>query len=116
MKALIIDDEVEICFLLSSILRANKWTTCFANSLEEGMELLIAENPQWIFLDNNLPDGKGATFIPLIRQYDPHITIVMITAFDTLDDREDAIRKGAHYYLPKPFSRENILSILERRA
>ena len=115
MKALIIDDEVEICFLLSSILRANKLKTSFANSLREGMDMLIAENPQWIFLDNNLPDGKGANFIPLIRKYDPEIIIVMITAFDSADDREYAISNGAHYYLSKPFNRENILSILERR-
>lgn len=113
MTALIIDDEVEICFLLSGILRQKKLNTNFANTLREGMDMLIRENPQLVFLDNNLPDGKGSSFIPLIRKFDPNIIIVMITAYDTVYDKESAFSGGAHYYLSKPFNRESIFSIIE---
>lgn len=113
MTALIIDDEIEICFLLSSILRQKKLNTNFANTLREGMDILIRENPQLVFIDNNLPDGKGSNFIPLIKEYDPKITIVMITAYDTVPDKESAFRNGANYYLSKPFNRESIFSIVE---
>ncbi|MCC7030691.1 MAG: response regulator [Chitinophagaceae bacterium] len=113
MTALIIDDEIEICFLLSSILRQKKLNTNFANSIKEGMDMIVSENPQWVFLDNNLPDGKGTQFISLIKTFNPGIMVVMVTAYDTLEDKEAAFRNGANYYLSKPFNRESIFAIIE---
>ncbi len=113
MTALIIDDEIDICFLLSGILRQKKLNTNFANTLSEGMAFLSQEKPRLVFLDNNLPDGKGTNFISFIKEADPSIIVIMITAYDTLEDKEAAFKNGANFYLSKPFTRESIFSIVD---
>ena len=62
-KALIVDDEIDICYLLSGILRQKKLRTSYVNNLADAQSVLKKEIPSIVFLDNNLPDGKGIDFI-----------------------------------------------------
>ena len=70
-RALIIDDEIDICYLLSGILRAKKLQVSYVNSLTEATLALQTQNPEIIFLDNHLPDGLGVDFIRHIKETHP---------------------------------------------
>ena len=59
MKALIIDDEVDICYLLGGLLLNKNMHTDYANTIAEARLALEKNYPEIIFLDNHLPDGKG---------------------------------------------------------
>lgn len=113
-KALIVDDEMDICYLLSGILRQKKLRTSYVNNLADAQSVLKEETPYIIFLDNNLPDGKGVDFIGTIKKLYPATKVVMITAFDTYSDRSKAYEEGVDFFIGKPFTRDIIDKTLER--
>lgn len=113
VKVLIIDDEADICFLLSTLLRQKKIDSHYVNSLAEAREALAGSGAEIIFLDNHLPDGMGMNFIEYIKSTLPGAKIVMITAYDTVDDRNKALSKGADSFIGKPFSRETIYRTID---
>ncbi|MFT3682086.1 MAG: response regulator [Ferruginibacter sp.] len=112
-KAFIIDDEMDICFLLSSLLRQKKITAEFAGTIKEAKTVLESKEPELIFLDNHLPDGLGVNFISKIKELHPSTKVVMITADDTPADRDKAMAAGADYFLGKPFSKDVINRIVD---
>ena len=113
-KALIVDDEIDICYLLSGILKQKKLRTSYVNNLADAQNKLKEEAPSIIFLDNNLPDGKGVDFIGTIKKLYPSTKVVMITAFDTYSDRSKAYEEGVDFFIGKPFTRDVIDKTLER--
>jgi two-component system, OmpR family, response regulator len=113
-KTLIIDDETDICYLLSSILRQKNYSTVFAGSLAEAEKHLEGETGySVIFLDNHLPDGFGVNYITTLKEKCPNSIIVMITAHDTIADRNKAQEKGVDFFIGKPFSKETIFKTIE---
>ena len=113
MKTLIIDDEIDICYLLSGILKQKGCLTTYVNNLSDAVVALKNTTPAIVFLDNHLPDGRGADFAADIKRNYPSTKIVMITAYDTIEDRQHAINKGVDLFIPKPFSKEAIINALE---
>ena len=114
LKALIIDDETDICYLLSTLLKQRNLETAYVNTLSDAAIALKKDTPELIFLDNHLPDGMGMNFIEYIKQHYPAAKIVMITAHDTPQDRQQAITEGVDGFIAKPFTREVIYKALDR--
>lgn len=114
LTALIIDDEYDICFLLSRILRNNSLDVQFVNSITEGKSHLDKLSPNVLFLDNHLPDGYGIDFIKYVKQEHPATKIVMVTAHDTTEDRKRALQEGADVFISKPFSAAEIKTALQQ--
>lgn len=117
LKALIIDDEPDICYLLSSILRQRNLQTVFTGSIAKAEELIEKENSYAvIFLDNHLPDGFGVDYIASLKKKCPSSLLVMITAYDTPADRARAQEEGADFFIGKPFSKEIVFKTIEGLA
>ena len=114
LKVLIIDDETDICYLLSTLLKQKNLETDYVNNLSDAALALKKETPEIIFLDNHLPDGLGLNFIEYIRSHYPAVKIVVITAHDTADARKHAMKEGAHSFIGKPFTRETIYKTVEQ--
>ncbi len=114
-KALIVDDETDICYLLGNILKQRNIHTVFAGSLAEAGKLLES-SPDFslIFLDNHLPDGYGVSQIKEFKHKNPGAQLVMISAHDTKTDKKKAVDNGADLFIGKPFSREIILKTIEK--
>jgi DNA-binding response OmpR family regulator len=113
LEALIIEDEVDICFLLTGILRKKNFKTAFVNTIREAENKLQSQNPDILFLDNNLPDGLGVDFIHRIKNTHPLSKIIMITANDTTADKYNALNAGADFFIGKPFTRDTINKTLD---
>ena len=114
LKVLIIDDETDICYLLSTLLKQKNLDTEYVNTLSDATIALRKEVPEIIFLDNHLPDGLGMNYIEYIKNNYPNSKIVMITAHDTAADRSKAISHGADFFISKPFTRELIYKTVEQ--
>jgi DNA-binding response OmpR family regulator len=112
LKALIVDDEVDICYLLSSILKQQQLKTSYVHTLAAAKTALHADAPAILFLDNHLPDGRGLDFIAEIKKNWPATKVIMITAHDSPNERRQAREEGADLFISKPFSREVILDAL----
>lgn len=115
-NAFIIDDEKDICYLLSNMLRQKAINTESASTLREAVIALEGKDPEIIFLDNHLPDGLGVNFIKRLKHDHPLSKIIMVTAHDTASDRSIAMNEGADYFMGKPFSREAINAALDSFA
>ncbi len=113
-KTLIIDDEIDICYLLSGILKQKQFATTYVNTLSDATVFLQKESPEIIFLDNHLTDGLGVDFISHIKETHPASKIVMITAYDTPIDRLAALSKGVDFFIGKPFTKEIIYNTVEK--
>jgi DNA-binding response OmpR family regulator len=113
LKALIVDDEIDICYLLDGILKKKSLRSTYANTLSDAEIILKKEHPSVIFLDNHLPDGLGIEFIEYVKKNYPATKIAILTAIDSSSDRTLAYEKGADYFIPKPFSREIIYNVVD---
>jgi DNA-binding response OmpR family regulator len=112
-NAFIIDDEQDICFLLSKVLNLKDFETVCASTLKEAQSSMMGRDPEIIFLDNHLPDGLGLNYIKQLKREHPSSKIVMVTAHDTNADRENAFREGADYFIGKPFSRDTVNKVVD---
>lgn len=112
IEALIVEDELDICFLLSGILRKQSVRAGYATCLFDAQKALKKRHPDVLFIDNHLPDGYGVDFIPVVKREYPHTKIVMMTAHDTGADEDRALRMGADYFIGKPFTQATIINTL----
>jgi two-component system, OmpR family, response regulator len=113
MKALIIDDEIDICYLLSGLLIKKKIQVDYVNSIADAVLALEKQKPEIIFLDNRLPDGKGVDFAGYIKNTYPAVKVAMITAYDSPTDRSIALSRGIDYFVGKPFTSDKIYETVD---
>ena len=110
-RALIVDDETDICYLLSHILKQKDIQTDVAGSVAEADKMLQSSNIfYYVFLDNHLPDGLGINQIKRWKQKYPAVHFIMISAHDSYEEKRKAKSDGADTFISKPFSREVILN------
>lgn len=105
LDVLIVDDEIDICFLLGNVLnkRLNITISC-ANTITSATSEMILHQPSIVFLDNHLPDGSGMSFLKHLKEFYPDTKVVMITAYDTSKNRNMAMDIGADAFIAKPFT------------
>lgn len=110
---LIIDDEYEICILLSSFLKSKGYNAVYANSILEGKQLLEKHQPFITFLDINLPDGLGFELVPKIKSA-PSAKVIIISAREGVDEMSMSEKLKVDDYITKPFTRIEILNSIEK--
>lgn len=110
---LIIDDEKDICFLLGKVLTAKNYAVTIANNLCDGLAKLNEMKPGVLFLDIRLPDGSGLEAVSEIRKQNPQMKIIMMSAFDGVNERKQAIELGADLFIGKPLNSHLINNTLQ---
>lgn len=109
---LIIDDEEELCMLMELVLHREHFLAKSIHVLGNALHIIEELKPDFIFLDNHLPDGKGVDHIKKMLETYPPAKIVMMTAHNEKQLTEKALNEGASYFLHKPFNRNNIENII----
>jgi len=99
---LIIDDEKDLCRVLTIALRKEKFVVDCAFNLADAKNKLL-EQPSFILLDNNLPDGSGLDYLKENPNAFQKSCVIMITADANPQTKNDALREGIHVVLQKPF-------------
>lgn len=112
-KILIVDDEMDICYFLSRNLEKRNLATNIVHTLADAEKKLREEKPSILLLDNHLPDGFGINFIAKVKDLYPELSVVMITAHDSIHDRSKAYSNGADFFLPKPFTIAEVNKIID---
>jgi two-component system OmpR family response regulator len=113
-EILIVDDEMDICYLLKGILKQKNFDSTFANTLSDAQKALDEEPPSLLILDNRLPDGMGIDFIPYVKEKYPTVKILMVSAFDSSIDKSQAYDNGADFFIGKPLNREVINKAIDK--
>src|ERR1700719_2995601 len=106
---LVVDDESEIRERLALLLNTEGYTTSSADSGEAGLALLEEKPFDLLLLDVSLPDRNGLDLLREIRRRDPHLSVVLITAYGSIDMARAAFKSGAQDYITKPWSNDELL-------
>jgi two-component system, sensor histidine kinase and response regulator len=124
LKVLVVDDEPGIRSGVTRILSRHIVSypfmdedcnfTCFeAASGEEGIEIIDAEMPDILLLDNKLPGIKGTQVLEYIRQKNYNIMVAMITSYASLEIALKATSDGAYDFIPKPFTPQELKASID---
>ncbi len=81
-KVLIIDDEEDLGVILTKYFTKKKYLVYVSYTIEEGMKILETEQPDYVFLDNNLPDGSGWIKANYILSKYPNTQLNLISAYN----------------------------------
>jgi len=110
---LIIDDEPNLRRSLALILQRAGHTVTTAADAREALQNMQAGAFDLAFLDLKLPDRSGMSLLPELRQLQPDMPILILTAHATLETAIAAVRQGARDYLIKPIDPSRILARVE---
>jgi len=114
-RILAVDDEPNMLRLLKTILTSKtEHEVVTTNNPMEAAKLLKEEHFDLLITDLKMPVLDGMDLIETVKQIDPDLPIIMITAYGTIETAEEAIQKGAYDYITKPFRQEAILITLKR--
>jgi DNA-binding NtrC family response regulator len=107
---LIIDDEAEIRESLRTLLELEGYEVETAVSGEEGI-VRLGERPfDLVLLDLALPGRNGLDLLTDIRQHDAELSVIMITAYGTVENAVRAMQSGAANFIQKPWDNEKLLA------
>ena len=112
---LIIDDDATFAGVLVRALARRGITAFHAASIDAAKPHLAAQ-PERILLDLNLGGDSGLQFLPEIVGLCPNAAVVLLTGYASIATAVEAIKLGAHHYLAKPASVDEILAAFEHKV
>jgi DNA-binding NtrC family response regulator len=109
---LLVDDERNILKAVSMTLKSNGYDVDTARSSEEGMEKFNLHAYDLVITDLKLPGMSGIDLLDYIKTREPNIPVIMITAFGTIENAINAMKRGAFNYLTKPVNPDELLTVI----
>jgi two-component system response regulator AtoC len=103
-RILVVDDEDLIRWSLRQKLGGWGYQTLEAGTGGEAIELVERESPDLVLLDIRLPDTNGLLVLKTIKERDPQLVVIMMTAYGVLEDAVTALRHGAYDFVAKPLN------------
>ncbi len=113
-EILLIDDEPQLRFTVRRFLESRGYSIREAESCRSGIEACRESGPDAILLDYNLPDGDALSILPTLKEIQPEIPVLILTAHATVDLAVRAMKLGAENFLTKPLELPTLHIILER--
>ena len=112
VRVLVVDDEEPLADLVAMALRHEGWTPTVAYSVDEALRRQKEFEFDLAVLDIMLPDGDGLGLMKKLRESDPLLPVLFLTAKDAVDDRVHGLTLGGDDYVTKPFSLEELVARL----
>src|ERR1700719_835276 len=109
-SVLIIDDEAEIRESLETLLELEGYAVQSAATGEEGLARIGERSFDLVLLDLALPDRNGMDLLAEIHLQDPGLSIIMVTAYGTVENAVKAMQAGAANFVQKPWDNEKLLA------
>jgi len=113
-RVLIVDDEKLIRWALKAHLQENGYSVGEAEDGRAAFALLGQEDWDLLLLDLRLPDTTGLDLLRRVHQESPEVSVVMMTAYGTVEGAVQAMKSGAFDYLTKPVNLDELLVVAER--
>lgn len=105
-RLLIVDDEIEICEFLKSFFEDRDFKVMTAPDGTKALEQVALFHPEVVLLDIQMPGLDGLQTLKKIKETYPKVKVIMVTAVETQEKIEEAMRLGADNYITKPLSLE----------
>ena len=114
-RILVVDDDPDIRRILADRLAAKGHDILEAGDGLRALEIIAREQPDLLLLDLDLPEADGFTVLERLRQEATAPTVVVITAFASIEKAVEAMRRGAYDFIAKPFNPGHI-EVVVRKA
>lgn len=113
-RILVIDDEENMLELYSRILGKEGYKVTTALTAEEALDLFRSKVFDLIIADLALPGMNGVELLKKVKEEDPDIPYILITAYGTVESAVEAMKLGAFDYIPKPFQTEELKIVIKK--
>ena len=110
---LVVDDEPLIRWSLVERLRTDGHDVTEAPTGKEALERVTA-GVDLVLLDYKLPDLDGVTVLRRIKEHDPDVIVILLTAYATVDTAVEAMKIGAYHFANKPFNLDDVATTVDR--
>jgi DNA-binding NtrC family response regulator len=113
-RILVIDDESSIRDALRLVITELGHQVDVAKNGAEAKQFIGGAPYDLVFTDLRLPDASGIDLLALIKSNTPNTEVIVMTAHGSLDITIEAIKRGAFYYIEKPFTPHQVTALIER--
>jgi two-component system, NtrC family, response regulator AtoC len=111
---LIVDDERTLARAIKAFMDQAGYQAEVAGDAEQAIELLPSLRPDVVFTDVRLPGMSGIELLQRIREFDPAIPVIIMTAYGTIEGAVEAVKLGAFDYMKKPVDLEELKLLADR--
>jgi DNA-binding NtrC family response regulator len=113
-RVLVIDDETSILHTLEILLRGEGFDVTLRTSGKAALEGWDEARPDIVISDIRMPGLTGMDVLAAVRDRDPEVPVILMTAQASLQSAIEAVNRGAFYYLQKPFSNADLVALCRR--
>ena len=113
-RVMVVDDDAETLALMHEIVAKEGFEVETAEDAETALRRLEQWQPELLITDIHMPGMDGLALLAAVREKEPDIPVVLLTAYGSLKTAVDAIKAGAFDYLSKPFVVEDIRLVVRR--
>ena len=111
---LVVEDDDSLRLVMHAQLERLGYPTSSASDASQALDLLRTEPQDLVVCDLNLPDRSGLEVLKSVRAEYPETTVVIVTAYATVQTAVEAIRNGAYDYLTKPVHPDELRALVNR--
>ena len=113
---LVVDDESGILQTLNILLKNSGFDVSVAQGGKAGLEAITSRPPDIVLTDVRMPQTSGLDIMLAVHEQDPETPVILMTAQASLQSAIQAVNEGAFYYIQKPFSNDDLVTICRRAA
>jgi len=111
---ILVDDEEHFRGRLARAFNNRGYTVFQAENVDEALQKIKENCPDWALVDLKMPGKSGLDLIREAKEFLPLLKIVVLTGYGSIATATEAVKLGAHYYLPKPADVDDILHAFEK--
>jgi putative nucleotidyltransferase with HDIG domain len=105
---LVVDDEEAIREVVSTMLESRGYRCTAVSNGKAAQEVVRRETPDLVLSDMIMPEMDGIRLLSWMREHDPEVPVIMVTAIHDISTALEAIRRGAYDYILKPFEKDQL--------
>src|ERR1700733_3147495 len=111
---LVVDDDNDMCLLLTRFLTRNGYVVGSANSGQAAIEWMKKNKPDLVLCDFRLDDMTGVELLGKIKEAHPGAAVIIITGYSDVKDAVEVMKLGAYDYVTKPLFPDEILLTIRK--
>jgi two-component system response regulator HydG len=114
LRALVVDDVLDMAQTIANDLASAGFETDVAADGASALQRFVKEPTDVVVTDLRMKGGDGLELLAGLREADPNVPVIIMTAFGAVESAVEAMRRGAYHYVTKPFALETLRTLVER--
>jgi DNA-binding NtrC family response regulator len=111
---LLVDDEANVRRVLGALLEQAGYSVTGAGTGQEALDLVRTQDPDLVLTDLKMPGMDGLELLARLREGFPEIPVILLTAHGTVATAVEAMKRGAHDFLTKPFDKGTVMETVRK--